>query len=266
MRAAVAHAESAKPEGTVDGLMHNIARKFILTGCERTINMCVMISQSTELRPVSHQLAKRLLAYATVAGAACVPHAKAEVVFTPVHQKINGEFSLDLNHDGIPDFAIYSSYFSAIGNLSVKPLVQGNRIVPSRQACNFHPGEPAAALPVGEMIGPGLPFRADATCMAFLNNSTSGGPWLFAKGRYLGFAFVIDGKEHFGWARVSMNFWSYDAVAEVLGYAYETVPGKPIMAGDTSHATKAALESAPLGALALGAPGLQLWRRGEDQQ
>jgi hypothetical protein len=55
-----------------------------------------------------------------------------------------------------------------------------------------------------------------------------------------------------------MNLWSYDAVAEVLGYAYETVPGKPITAGDTGHATRASLESAPLGILALGAPGLQL--------
>lgn len=225
-----------------------------------------MTSQSTELRPLSCRLAKRLLAYATVAGAACIPRAEAEVIFTPVHQKINGEFSLDLNHDGIPDFAIYSSYFSVIGNLSVKPLVQGNRIVPSRQACNFHAGEAAAALPVGEVIGPGLPFQANATCMAFLNDSSSGGPWLFAKGRYLGFAFVIDGKEHFGWARVTMNYWLYDQVAEVLGYAYETVPGKPIMAGDTGHATKASFESAPLGVLALGAPGLQLWRREEDQQ
>jgi hypothetical protein len=225
-----------------------------------------MNSQSTEQKPLSHRLTKHLLAYATVAGAAFVPRAEAEVVFTLVHQKINGEISLDLNHDGIPDFDIYSSYFSAIGNLSVKPVVQGDRIVPSRQACYFHRGMAAAALPVGEVIGPGLPFQADATCMAVLNNSISDGPWLFAKGRYLGFAFVIDGKEHFGWARVTMNFWAYDGVAEVLGYAYETVPGKPITAGDTGHAAKSSLESASLGILALGAPGLQLWRTEADQQ
>jgi hypothetical protein len=246
--------------------MHNVERKFTLTCREDTTNISVMNSQSIERRPLSRRLAKRLLAYTTVAGAACLTHAEAEVVFTPVHEKINGEFSLDLNHDGIPDFDIYSSYFSAIGNLSVKPLVQGNRIVPSRQACYFHAGGAAAALPVGEVIGQGLPFQADATCMAFLNNSTSGGPWLFAKGRYLGFAFVIDGKEHFGWTRITMNYWANDEVAEILGYAYETIPGKPIVTGDTGHATNGSLESAPLGVLALGAPGLQLWRKEENQQ
>lgn len=255
-----------RDSGTRCLIQHRVARKFTLTcgGC--TINISVMNSQSIELRPLSRRVAKRLLAYATVAGAACVTHAEGEVVFTPVHERINFKFSLDLNHDGMPDFDIYSSYFSAIGNLSVKPLVRGNRIVPTPGACNFHGGVAAAALPVGEAIGPGLPFQAHATCMAFLNDSTSGGPWLFAKGRYLGFAFVIDGKEHFGWARVTMNYWGYDSVAEILGYAYETVPGRAIVTGDTGHASEASFESAPLGVLALGAPSLPLWRRENDQQ
>jgi hypothetical protein len=66
-----------------------------------------------------------------------------------------------------------------------------------------------------------------------------------------------------------MNYFAYDEIAEVLGFAYETVPNKPILAGDTGHATTASPEAisgpdekpaASLGILAAGAPALNLWR------
>jgi len=61
------------------------------------------------------------------------------------------------------------------------------------------------------------------------------------------------------------------------GYAYETIPNKPIIAGQTKSTddiddsnvrpnaalTVPTAESATLGALALGAPGLSIWRRDE---
>jgi hypothetical protein len=185
-------------------------------------------------QPLSHNLTKHLLAYAVVAGAvtACSSHADAEVIFTPVDSKVNGIFEIDLNHDGINDFHVSSYYFSGFGRLSIKPAFSRNRIVSTSQPCGFT--EPsAAALPVGALIGPGLPFQSLAHCMAYDGGGTYfNGPWLSVKGRYLGVAFVIDGKEHFGWARLNMNFWAYDQVAEVLGFAYETIPNKPIVAGD----------------------------------
>ena len=58
----------------------------------------------------------------------------------------------------------------------------------------------------------------------------------------------------------------------VTGYAYETVPGKAIIAGATNGASEAeptaslntpAPEAATLGMLAVGAPGLSIWRREE---
>jgi hypothetical protein len=59
-----------------------------------------------------------------------------------------------------------------------------------------------------------------------------------------------------------------------MGYAYETIPGKAITAGATkgpeddaqpAAATTTSPTSAPatLGMLALGAPGLSIWRREE---
>jgi hypothetical protein len=217
-------------------------------------------------QPLSHHVAKRLLAYATVAGAvtACSSHAAAEVIYTPVHSKVNFVFPVDLNHDGITDFSISSYYFSGLGFLSVKPTFSGNRIVSAKQVCGNRSGA-AAALPVGARIGPGLPFQSFADCMAYGVFGSDNGSWVFVKGRYLGFAFIIDGKEHFGWARLNMNYFAYDELAEVLGFAYETIPNKPIIAGDRGSQANASAQPATLGALAAGAPALNSWRKEETK-
>ena len=89
---------------------------------------------------------------------------------------------------------------------------------------------------------------------------------------YLGLEFSIKGKVHFGWARFVTDFSPRPPTAELTGYAYETIPGKPIVAGatkgpeDAGQADRASLnphssKPATLGALALGVPGLDIWRR-----
>jgi len=63
--------------------------------------------------------------------------------------------------------------------------------------------------------------------------------------------------------------------AELTGYAYETIPNKAIIAGKTNGPDDISIEEpgaaltaptpgpATLGALALGARGLSIWRREE---
>jgi hypothetical protein len=64
-------------------------------------------------------------------------------------------------------------------------------------------------------------------------------------------------------------------VVTLTGYAYETVPNKPILAGQMSGSEVAstvdpkeiltpARPSATLGALALGFDSLEIWRREEE--
>ncbi len=221
-------------------------------------------------KSLGHQLSKRLLAYAAVASAgaaACASQAQAEVVYTAVHSRIYQDFPIDLNHDGIPDFHVTSYDFSGAGELAVYPLVQGNRIAATPGPCQIHPNG-AAALPSGAVIGPGVQFEAKADCMAYgfrSASSTSNGAWLNAKDRYLGFAFVIEGKEHFGWARLSMGRFIFEELGIITGYAYETIPGKAITAGDESNATKVSTQPGTLGALAAGAPALNSSRKGESK-
>jgi hypothetical protein len=92
---------------------------------------------------------------------------------------------------------------------------------------------------------------------------------------YLGLKFSVKGKTHFGWARVKIaSMFPY--VISLTGYAYETVPNKPILTGATKGASKlgnirrsspAALnvrKPATLGLLARGWPALSIWRRRES--
>jgi hypothetical protein len=220
-----------------------------------------LLSRSKALSP---GLGKRLLAYTTVAGATAVcaaSHAEAEIVYTPAHNNVNLDYYLDLNHDGILDFHIHSSQLSSFGKLEVFPSVLGNRIVAVHQRCYFS-SVAAAALSLGAMIGPDTPQLPQANCMADSFEDSVNGPWLGVKDRYLGFEFLIEGKKHYGWARMNFQvFGCYECIGRVLGYAYETIPGKPIAAGDEGSSTEADDSSATLGALARGAPGLDISRR-----
>jgi hypothetical protein len=90
--------------------------------------------------------------------------------------------------------------------------------------------------------------------------------------RYLGLKLIIDGSAHYGWARLSVTKFGQ---AVLTGYAYETIPGKPILEGHTFGPEEAdsfapaelqdpTPQPANLGVLALGAPALAVWRREED--
>ena len=129
--------------------------------------------------------------------------------------------------------------------------------------------------------------------MALQHDSTGvdSGSWLYpgfrqsyGKGNvkgYLGFRFGIHGQTHYGWARLNV-FTEWGAfTTTLLGYAYETIPNKPIIlkkeqgpcqrmkAGkENKHANPApsgTTEPASLGHLALGALGVPAWRRKEQE-
>jgi hypothetical protein len=219
-------------------------------------------------KPLKAHIGKRLAAYATVASAAtviCATSTQAEVVYTPIDRPIHSNYFLDLNNDGVNDFRITSYFYSALGAVQLF-ATHGNRMVAAAtHTCGIRSDSPAPApLPAGAVIGPGKPFQADATCMAFFAYTSGNGPWLDVKNRYVGFAFFINGEEHFGWARLSVSKFLFNNTARITGYAYENIPGKPIIAGDEGNGREASTQ-ATLGSLALGAQGLDLWRR-EDQQ
>jgi hypothetical protein len=233
---------------------------------------------------VSESTLRRLNMYALAASAAGVgalaltQSAEARIVYTPVCHVVgkNGRYKLDLNHDKITDFTLVNTHGCntdfCVDVLSAVPAA-GNGVVGVR---GFLSIPYASALPRGAVIGPAKPFLGQ-----FMASSESGqgtiGRWLNVKNHYLGLKFQINGKTHFGWARLSVQVSGSAFVrATLTGYAYETIANKAIVAGRTTSDVDEKLEAnqppppalvlpasppATLGLLALGSPALSVWRK-----
>jgi hypothetical protein len=226
--------------------------------------------------PSPRQLNMYLLAAgaAGVGALALAQPAECKVVSTPAHLIVNGVgYDLDLNHDGIPDFTI-------LNNSSCDIACNAQVVADRRASSNGVEGMPsfAVALPARARIGPKYAFSG--VVMASSTSGVTKGQWVNVADRFLGLKFVIKGETHFGWARFSVRHHGegYGAFTVALtGYAYETIPGKSILAGQTEatiessslhlgNLTPVVPSSRPatLGLLARGALGLVAWRREEE--
>jgi hypothetical protein len=188
---------------------------------------------------VHHQLNLYALA-ASAAGVgilACLQPAEAKIVYTKAHHVIgpNHSYPLDLNHDGKTDFSLRNLHQTSgtvvSGGLSAVPAaVNGVEGIHTR----LRPW--AYALKGGAVIGPRQPFHATRMVSIRIEDSAhySYGSWLNVSNRYLGLKFKIGGKFHYGWARLSVVVDQRAHITATLtGYAYETIPNKPVVAGKT---------------------------------
>jgi hypothetical protein len=239
---------------------------------------------------LSESVHRRLNSYALAASAAGVgalalaQPAEAKIVYTPAHVKIvHGGVNLDLNHDGIADFTINSNSGIRDFFINVFSLHQ-NRIWGGIGSASALPagvrvGSNQAKFQKGRSCGSSYagPCKLMQLCSASSASTFCIGPWANATRGYLGLKFHIKGEIHFGWARFNRKTTKLGQWV-LTGYAYETVPRKPIITGKTTGKTKgadnnivgqpdAALLAPPspatLGALAKGAPRLSIWRREE---
>ena len=97
-------------------------------------------------------------------------------------------------------------------------------------------------------------WQCSGFCTSGRGTPTTRGEWNNVNNRYLGLRFTIDGKAHYGWARLSVKNFKYKfrMTATLMGYAYETIPNKPIIAGKTKGPDVIRVQPATLGDLALG--------------
>ena len=220
--------------------------------------------------------------------------AQGEVVFTPtkVTVSLRGNSLYELNPAGsqvapfllIAGFTSPGAYWDTI---SFNPRTSGARFVQG-------PGTSWSIAPLkkGSLIGPARRFGGGLRGFAATIGPYGSGTYnnhdgfKFGEPTYIGFKFLIAGQTHYGWARLTVrynpNTPKQRLGAELTGYAYETVAGQPIKAGQTSGALSSMdsqepmagsmaddfrAASAPaasdrfLGLLALGAVGLPAWRR-----
>jgi hypothetical protein len=232
--------------------------------------------------PVNSKLETRLLGYIAAAGAASVglmaiaQPAEAKVVYTPLaNVPLTSLSAIDLNGDGVTDVTFIVEE-SGYGAAQVIYPAAGNGVVFG--ILNHESG--ALPLPWLTRIGPQQNFSPNQATITGVDgcHSTCGkfGVWLHQVDKYVGIKFLISGQTHYGWMRLTVQ-GALSGYAS--GYAYETVPNKPIIAGVTSGpdvARSAAPATVPLfalpekqsqslGMLARGADGVAIWRREEEE-
>lgn len=221
-------------------------------------------------RAESRQMFATAAVIGTLGLTLAIPPANGEIIYTPANQtlvgsRFNATMQIDFNNDGIADvvlaaytFRSFSSGFRIESGLGVSGL-NSNQVLRTYDKL-------ALADVQGQIIGSTVAARSgfggDANMATFREASngfgsfhkTSRGFWLHATNRYLGVRFAIDGQMHYGWARLNAGAgW-----AQLTGYAYETIPDKPIRAGilPTPESNAAPQRPATLGVLAMGASRL----------
>ena len=238
----------------------------------------------TGARPerLGRALEERLAAYALSAGAGMLvlaQPARAQIVYTPAHRVLHDNvITIDLNHDGQNDFTFRQSTTGLDEGRIVAAAARSPQASLLEERIRGVPF--AARLASGVIIGssrkPWIAYGRLASEYAGYTN----GPWKDAKNGYLGLRLVVNGEDHYGWARFSVQ----PGLRRLLltGYAYNTVPNQPLKAGQTQAGrlgdsgaaspiglageqssvqdSDPAWTPATLGLLALGSLGLDFWR------
>ncbi len=192
-------------------------------------------------------------------GMLCATNAQGAVVYTAAGP---GTLTIDLNHDGIVDFGI--TFFSVHVDSTIEESTSAIAYGQNGIALGF--SGYAQAFNVGQEIGPKRTFvEAPATLGLakyyfyvgpFSTQSDKRGEFLNTKNKFLGLQFTLNGQTFYGWARFDAKLVNREIQFELVDYAYQDEPGRAILAGQgIPKGTEGAL-----GFLALGEPGIKLWR------
>jgi hypothetical protein len=234
---------------------------------------------------LSKSVNDHLNTYALAAGAAGVgllalaTPTEAKIIYTPAHAKLayDQPLPVDLNRDGIVDFYLLRNN-SGVSSRVLSACQTIRSYNGARCLTTMGANAIRAAVSKGRSFGAALrggakiqggdrfpKFKAQLGEVDFNNSITYWrGPW-FNEGkgvenRYLGLKFKITGRVHFGWARMTVTTTSNNFTATLTGYAYETIPGKAIIAGKTKGPEVTTVDPASLGHLAAGASAIPVWR------
>jgi len=232
-------------------------------------------------------LSRRLASYAAAAGGAVAllgisDPADAKIVYTPVDvnfttpdptqyvlrpDRIHPALTLSNNYCAS---SVVCSEFQAIGK-------NGGEIIGYPVQTKFGGKQYGATLlAAGQRIGASGNFVSDAkfAYARLLSIFSSGSAFGQFGDGYFGFKFSIDGQTHYGWGRMTETDVAGGRSFTLTGFAYETIPNRRILAGQEhgSYAEPGSEDDSPnaqagrsaLGALALGAAGVPIWRREEE--
>ncbi|MCS7090518.1 MAG: PEP-CTERM sorting domain-containing protein [Verrucomicrobiota bacterium] len=132
---------------------------------------------------------------------------------------------LDLDGNGTADFVIDST-------MGITTVLQANGDNRMLAFANWDGGallDPLlASVPIETKPALANQFWAGRAAISACSTIGCLGPWLGVRA-YAGIQFRIDEAIHYGW--ILLENWDWVNVGNVLGWAYETRPGLPILAG-----------------------------------
>jgi hypothetical protein len=153
----------------------------------------------------------------------------AQVVYTDVSPDYVGgfgtQFFLDLNDDGINDFNIYNSN----SNLYIAPVNSSNEVLGSVSYSFAYPYALNFQAPISSGAGSFTNNGYSYGYQSLNYGSGSFGNWVNVTNKYLGLHFQVGAQDYYGWARLDVgtsgNVWT------LKDFAYESTPGRTILAG-----------------------------------
>ena len=153
-----------------------------------------------------------------------------QIIFTDVNPDslVSGQYALDLNNDGTPEFRIEHVLEGGID------IVQAAGISSQDSIDGFYAGFPQVvgylhALSSDEIIGSTSNLIEEGVMGGDHALIMEDAEWPDAGSRYLGLKFNISGEAHYGWAKIKI---STDYVGfTVMEYAYNATAGEPINSG-----------------------------------
>lgn len=230
---------------------------------------------------VSRPLDRRLAAYSLAAAAAgvgitalaqdathqTIQYTPADISFAGgLYDSTQPPIQIDLNHDGTVDFTLSgqgSGYYNRSQHIS---YYRGLALLYGSNG-GMQLGR---ALTKGMWIGPEEKFLGGgglfiSSRFIHRNAHTYGhnhcvGPFRGTSAseteKYVGVAFTIQGQTHYGWIRLEAACSGIGTVSgTITGYAYDTVAGAPIQAGQIRSGENQADLKGTLGRLAAGSAG-----------
>jgi hypothetical protein len=134
---------------------------------------------------------------AAIGALALAQPADARIIYTPADVRIHdGYFPFHLTPDGPNDMGFYQRCSVDGCSLFAYTNEVGNAILAaSRDSYGY-----ALALKGGATIGPEAPFIPHESNFMAATFPTQRGSWFASAARYLGVAFEINGKTHYGWS------------------------------------------------------------------
>ena len=160
------------------------------------------------------------------------PNEESNIIYTDIEpdftsENLDDSYNLDLNNDQNVDFKVMSFWGPEMWE---SELVISSVPIDRNGILSLGQGPPYTAFPLNRGVKISTTEGEFYQTQSFFNSYECIGciSWKDKLDKYLGLRFIIDGKTHYGWARLYVTSTTQWVIKD---YAYNATPNMPIFAG-----------------------------------